>query len=104
MAIGLPVTKGDLDFAVGKAAQDLASALARVKALNTYLLGKTEAELQALPRLGAAEVAYTSGEVTLMKSGVADLDQLRTIYEGGAALLVAKDFRSFSKHLAGVGI
>lgn len=103
MAIGLPVGKSDLDFAVGRAGQAIATALNQVRELKRYLDAATTAELQALPR-GVDVAAYTSAEVDALKSAVADLDQLRTIYEGTAALPTAKDFRAFVRRVIGVGI
>lgn len=102
MAIGLPVGKSDLDFAVGRAAQAVANAFVQVKALKAYLDTKTTADLQGLERAAGA-VAYTDTEVAAMKSAVNDLDQLRTIYEGAAPLPVAKDFRAFVRQVIGVG-
>ncbi|HYH69397.1 MAG TPA: hypothetical protein VD866_32180 [Urbifossiella sp.] len=102
MAIGLYVGKSDLDFAAGRAAQSISNAFTQVRALKAYLDAKTTAELQAL-ELAAGTVAYTSGEVASLKSAVNDLDQLRTIYEGAAALPAVKDFRAFVKLILGVG-
>lgn len=44
-----------------------------------------------------ATYGYVQGDLDIIRSAVADLDQLRTIYQGSVNLAVAKDFRTFDK-------
>jgi hypothetical protein len=102
VSIGLPVGKSDLDFAVGRAAVAIGNALHQVRELKAYLDGKTTADLQAL-EVASGALPYTENEVAALKAAVNDLDQLRTLYEGSAALPNAKDFRAFVRRVVGVG-
>jgi alpha-D-ribose 1-methylphosphonate 5-phosphate C-P lyase len=44
-------------------------------------------------------LGFAQGDVDVLKSAIADLDQLRVLYQGGATLGTAKDFRAFAKQL-----
>lgn len=94
MSVGMPVTKGDVDSQAGQVTLQLREAFRAVAMFRTWLAATPDADLVAM--------GYTSGEVATLKSALNDLDQLRTIYEGGAALATAKDFRTFAKLLTGV--
>lgn len=45
----------------------------------------------------AAPFNCVQGDLDILRSGCSDLNQLRTIYQGSVNLLLAKDFRTFSK-------
>lgn len=97
MSVGFTVTKADLDARGGAIALDLRSVLYRVQIYKQTLDTLTVANLQAL-----GYATSPTDETAILKSAFADLDQLRTIYEGTANLTVAKDFRIFAKLLTGV--
>lgn len=40
---------------------------------------------------------FVQADIDVLRSALADLEQLRTIYQGAANLAVAKDFRAFAK-------
>lgn len=42
---------------------------------------------------------YVQADLDVIRSAFADLEQLRTIYQGTANLAVAKDFRTFAKQV-----
>lgn len=94
MAVGLDANKAEIDSAAATCALQMRETFAAVARLQTYLAATADATLVGL--------GYTSGEVATLKSAIADLNQLRTIYEGTANLASAKDFRTFAKQLTGV--
>lgn len=98
MSVGATVDKVQIDRWAGEVAQDIATWALRVDALSTFLLATADVTLEAAP------FSYTAGEVAILKSGVADLKQLADLYRNTGTLTVAKDFRTFSKQLAGLGI
>lgn len=95
MSLGLPVDQSQINSQAGTIARTLHVTFAEVKQIKYYLDSKTDGELVAL--------GFVQGEVDTLRSAVGDLDQLRTIYEGSAALAVAKDFRTFARLLFGMG-
>lgn len=97
MAVGIQPDKAAVDNTAGSLARDLNNQFLRVQAFKAWLDGKPDAEL-------IATYGYTSGEVATLKSAYADLDQLRTIYQGSANLATAKNFRTFADDLWGFGL
>jgi hypothetical protein len=95
MSIGLPISKSDVDMMIGGCCRDLNFVLDRIEALKAWLDSVVDAELEAM--------GYQPGEVAVLRSAFADVDQLRAIYQGQAALAEAKDFRAFAKRLFGFG-
>jgi hypothetical protein len=95
MAVGLPITKAEIDTRAGDTARAFQRAFEDVATLQTFLAGAVDADLIAL--------GYTSGEVAVLKTAYLDLTQLGTIWTGSAALPAAKDFRTFARQLWGVG-
>ena len=93
--VGINIDKAAVDSNAGTLAQSLQSAFNRTQQLKAWLDATPDATLVAL--------GYTSGEVAVLKSAITDLDQLRTIYQGGATLGTAKDFRTFAKQMYGFG-
>lgn len=89
------MTKATIDAACGNVASVLNRAFRDVEAAKHFLDVQQDADLVAL--------GYTSGDVATLKSALADLDQLRVIYEGGAALAAPKDFRAFAQRIWGTG-
>ena len=97
MAIGLAVTKQEVDNLAAKCVLQLRETFEDIERLQTYLNATPNADLVAL--------GYTEGtpnEVAILKSGSLDLDQLRRIWKGEASLPSAKDFRTFSGKFTGV--
>lgn len=96
MSIGIQPDKAAIDARLGAAALAVNEALLNVKALKFWLDSKTQSDLTGL--------GYTTGEYAQIVSALADLDQLRTLYEGSASLASPKDFRTFAKLLYGFGV
>lgn len=95
MAVGLPTNKLDIDAKTGSIAVRLRDVFQEIQYTQAWLSSQADADLTAL--------GYTSAEVATLKSAMADLDQLRTIFIGNASLATAKDFRTFAKRLCGLG-
>lgn len=98
MSVGIVPAKGNIDAISGQLVNDLEYVFSRIEKMQTWLLATPDATLTAAP------YSYTSGEVAQLKSAYADLMQLITIYRGSTNLSVAKDFRTFAKLLAGIGV
>lgn len=96
MAVGTQVNKSVIDNRAGNIALQLKAVMDQVRDFDDYL--------DAIPNADLVAMGYTDAEVATLKSALNDLDQLRTIWEGGAALLTPKDFRAFQKQLWGLGI
>jgi hypothetical protein len=96
MAVGLPVTKSEIDSRAGDIARSFQRLGGDVATLKGYLDATPEADLIAL--------GYTAGDVPILKSAIADLHQLLvTIGTGKEALAAPKDFTQFARQLWGVG-
>jgi hypothetical protein len=95
MAVGLPTNKLDIDSKAGSIAVRLRDLFTEIQYTAAWAAGMPDNDLVAL--------GYTSGEVAVLKSALADLEQLRTIYNGSANLANAKDFKAFAKQLTGLG-
>lgn len=95
MSVGLPVTKDELDTRSGDLARQFQRSFGDVVTLQSYLAATPNADLEAL--------GYTPDEVATLKTALADLTQLGTLWIGEAALPAAKDFRVFVRRLWGVG-
>jgi hypothetical protein len=94
MTVGYAVTKNDIDSTVGSLALTLRTNFDHIRNFKILLDTKTDPDLTGL--------GYTAGEVATLRSATADMDQLRTIYEGLVNLGSAKDFRTFTKLVVGV--
>jgi hypothetical protein len=95
MSLGITPTKTDIDLFAGAVARRVNEDTRLAGALKYFLDSKTVGDLEAL--------GYTAAEANALKSAAADLDQLRSIYEGGSDLLAPKDFRAFARQLFGFG-
>jgi hypothetical protein len=71
-------------------ARDLDRAFLRVQQFAAWLATQPDATL-------ITSYGYVQADLDVLRSATTDLDQLRTIYQGGAILAVAKDFRTFAK-------
>lgn len=95
MAVGITVTKGEIDQRMGDIARSFQKVFKEHAILKSFLDSKLDADLVAL--------GYTAGEVAVLKSAAADLTQLQTISVGTASLVTPKDFTTFLRQLWGVG-
>jgi hypothetical protein len=95
MAVGMAVSKGEIDSRAGDISRGFQKAFGDVLTLKSYLDDTADADLVAL--------GYTQNEVTLLKSAWSDLAQLTAIWTGQQALATAYDFRTFVRQLWGVG-
>jgi len=95
MAVGLNVTKQDVDIVAGSIAKDLNITFGRITSFKAWLDSKTDAELITL--------GYVQADVDALRSAYGDANQLATIFNGTATLGVAKDFRTFLKRVWGLG-
>lgn len=95
MAAGIQYTKDEFDERVGGLARDLNVVLSRIGEIRAYLDTMTGGEIEAL-------YGYESGDGAVIKSAYGDLDELRSVYEGGA-LSSQRDFRQFAKRIYGLG-
>lgn len=94
MSLGNAVSKNDVDNKSAQLALTLRTNCDGIRHFKIWLDTKVDADLVAL--------GYTQGEVNILRSATADMDELRRIYEGLANLASAKDFRTFAKLLTGV--
>jgi hypothetical protein len=94
------LTKSSLDNSLGSIISALDGAFAQIQAMEAFFAAHPDADFTAAAG-GPGPTGYASGDVSTMKSAYSDLDQLRTIYQGTANLVVAKDFRAFAKLIAG---
>lgn len=96
MAAGLNATlsKQDVDRTCGGVAQALNRVMRDVGSSKDFLDVYQDAELEA--------IGYSPADVATLRSAMADLDQLRRVYEGleDAPL---KDYRTFAQRIWGVG-
>jgi hypothetical protein len=72
-------------------ARELDRQMLKIQQFKTWLDTVTDAELLASP------FSFVQGDINVMRSATGDMDQLRTLYQGGATLGSAKDFRTFTK-------
>lgn len=95
MSVGIIATKGEIDSRMGQLARDYQKVFRDLAILKGYFDSTTDPTLVAL--------GYTSQEVAVLKSAIADLNQLYDISRGSVNLAVAKDFNTFVRQLWGVG-
>ena len=89
-SLSIPILNGR----AGAIAASLHTAFMHVREMRAQLLAITDADLLAL--------GFAQPDIDNIKSAFADLDQLRTIYEGSATLGVAKNFTTVPRRLMGV--
>lgn len=96
MALGLDVTKAQVDRIAGAVAQRLNESFDFIREFKEWLDTKTVGDLEAL--------GYTTAEANTLKSAWADAGQLADIFLGTASLATAKDFRTFLRQVWGLGL
>jgi hypothetical protein len=94
MAVGYPKNKESIDGIVGELSQAINRNFRRAVQLKTELDAYTDAQLTG--------AGYTAGEVAVLRTLVADLNQLNNLYTGAATLGSVKDFRASLRPLWGV--
>jgi len=95
MAIGLAVSKSELDSRAGELARGFQKQFGDVLTLKGFLDTKTESDLTAM--------GYTAQEVAVLKTAMTDLFTLASIWSGQASQTSPYDFRQFVRQLWGVG-
>lgn len=95
MSVGLKITKEEIDTRMGQLARDFQGLFADEIILKSFFDSTTDPTLVAL--------GYTAGEVAVLKSAIADIEQLRRISVGEITLVASKDFTIFLKQIWGVG-
>lgn len=97
MSVGLnaALTKQAVDTTCGDAAQALNIAFTNVQSAKMFLDVAQDADLEAL--------GYSPNDIATLRSALADLDQLRRVFEGLDAVTPAKDFRVFAQRIWGTG-
>lgn len=98
MSAGVQLDKGIVNGTVGSVVADLHRAFGRLVQTKSWLDSVPDATLLAAP------YGFVQADIDDLRSAFSDLNQLNTIYQGGAALAVAKDFRTFAKRLYGFGL
>jgi hypothetical protein len=94
---GYPINKAVIDSRVGYLVKTLRDVFDGVETMKGVLDGLTTAQLVAM---GFDEDTLT--EVSILKSGVTDLDNLRKIAHGQGAQPAANDFFYWANKLTGV--
>jgi len=95
MSVGLIATKNEIDTRSGDLARSFQRSFIQVSTLKSYLDATPDADLITL--------GYIQAEVTNLKTAVNEMDQLNSIFNGTANLIVAKNFKVFIMRLWGVG-
>lgn len=83
------LTKQQTYDTAASVAKQLDADFDRVRQFKAWLDTVTDATFIGL---GAAQP-----DLDVLRSAIADLDQLRAIYQGSGVLLLVKDFRTFAK-------
>ena len=97
MTVGLTanLNRNTIDFQSGTIAQKLNLVMEDIDNLKFMLDGMLDADLEAL--------GYSTDEVTLLRTCINDMEELRNLYVGATALADAKDFRTFIRRIWGTG-
>ena len=95
MAVGLGVTKQEIDARAGDVARGFQKLFDDVATMKGYL--------DATPNQDLVALGYTDSEVATLKTAWGDLWTLGELWSGHATLPAAKDFRTFVRQLWGVG-
>lgn len=96
MAIGIQVTKTDVNQALGTAARSVFNAIQVVGQFKDWLDTQTDADLIALN--------FVQSDVDQIRSAMADLGHLRGVFFGVSTRAVAYDYRTFTKRCLGTGL
>ena len=94
MAVGLSVTKDEINARAGDIARGFQKAFEDVLTMQTYL--------EATPNPDLVALGFTDSDVAILKTAFVDLTELGSIWAGGPGT-VPKDYRAFVRQLWGVG-
>lgn len=86
------IDRQTINARAGNLIQQVDSAFLRIQQFKTFLDTIPDATL-------ISAYGYAQGDIDLLRSSLTDMEQLRTIYQGAAALASAKDFRAFTKQI-----
>lgn len=92
--IGLPVTKETIDRVLGTLCQRLNADFTEVETLKGWSDNTPQGDIEAL--------GYSPDEAYLVKLVIDELNLLKQVYEGAAALAVAHDFREQARKAWGI--
>lgn len=84
--------KNTINQRIASVSVQLDAGFLRAQQFKAWMDGLSDATL-------ISTYGYVQADLDVIRSAVADLDQLRTIYQGVVNLAVAKDFRTFDKLL-----
>jgi hypothetical protein len=90
---GTQVNAAQVNDALGHMAADMEGLWSRVARMKVWMDTMTDIELEG--------IGFAVDDVALIRSSVNDLDALRAVYYGSAAVPAPKDFSVFLKRLAG---
>jgi hypothetical protein len=89
---GALLTKQAINEDAGRMAVALRNAFVLVQKFSTWHAGVGASGLET-------DFGFAAGDAAIIGSAITDLEQLRQIYLGAAALASAKNFRAFSDDL-----
>ncbi len=96
MAIGRTISQSELNNVTGAIASSLFATMDNIAKVKQVLDTLTVANLETL--------GFSNADANLLKSTFADLDKLRTVFNGTATQSPAYDFRTFAKSALGTGL
>jgi hypothetical protein len=94
MPVGYPALKTDIDARAGQLVLTLRDTLTRIQSLKLFLDAQSDGALTAL--------GYSSADVTVLRAGITDLDNLRKVATALGTQAAANDFFYNAKYLVGV--
>lgn len=90
------IDKASINATAGVLAKDVDRVFTRVQQWKAWFDTQVDATL-------ISQYGYVQADIDILRSAAAELEQLRTIYQGTVNLAVAKDFRAFSKQTYAFG-
>jgi len=91
---GIPTHASQVHNVIGGISREVMNIFDQIGVFNDWVTSLDQADIDALELLPE--------DIALIGGVIADLMQLRSIYEGGASLANAKDFRLLVRQLAGL--
>ena len=103
MSVGIPVSVNDVNQRVGTIAIAIREQLDGARQFKAWLDTQSDAQLIALPA-GGAPATLLQADVNVLRSAIADLNDLNLVYQGltSAHVTGTYDYRTFSKLLTGL--
>lgn len=84
--------KATINNRIGGLSQQIDRSMLAIQQFKAWMDSLSDATL-------ISTYGYVQADLDVIRSAVADLDQLRTIYQGAVGLASPKDFRTFDKLL-----